>query len=196
VALAQETVAALLGDLAAKTAAPGAGTAAALAGASAAALTEMASAFALARAPRHDVAADTQRRASELRAWLLELGDADVRSYQPVLDALALDPSDSRRAPALATALSNAAEAPLQIAAASSEVAELAAAVARAPANEQLLGEASAAAIIAEAATRAAVALVELNLASSPADPRTEQGAALAARARAARASLAGEAGG
>jgi formiminotetrahydrofolate cyclodeaminase len=184
VALADATVAELLERLAAKTPAPGGGTAAALAGATAAALAEMAAAYALTRAGCDGEGMTAlQRRAGALRARLLELADADTRAYQPVLDALALERGDSGRAPALRAALSAAAEVPLEIAAASAEVAELAAASAQAPGNEPLAGDASAAALIAEAATRAAAALVELNLERSPEDPRLGRAAALARRA-------------
>ena len=72
---------------------------------------------------------------------------------------------------------------PLEIAAASADVAELAASITLAPRNEHLVGDASAAALIAEAATRSAVALVELNLARSPEDPRLRRAAALARQA-------------
>jgi formiminotetrahydrofolate cyclodeaminase len=183
-ALADTTIAELFDQLAARTPAPGGGAAAALAGAAAAALTEMAVAFALARADADgERLAATADRARELRVRLLELADADGRAYQPVLDALGMERENSRRAGALAAALSAAAEVPLEIAAAAAEVAELAAASVQAPGNEQLLGDAGAAAIIAEAATRAAVTLVELNLAGSPEDPRLRAAAALVQRA-------------
>jgi len=184
VAHADATVAELLERLAAKTPAPGGGAAAALAGATAAALTEMAAAYALTR-PGCDGEGITalHRRAGALRERLLELADADARAYQPVLDALALDRGDSGRAPALRAALSAAAEVPLEIAVASAEVAELAATSARAPGNEPLAGDASAAALIAEAATRAATALVQLNLEGSPEDPRLPRAGALAQHA-------------
>jgi formiminotetrahydrofolate cyclodeaminase len=144
----------------------------------------MAAAFALARGGADSRGiAEVQRRAGALRARLLELAEADERSYQPVLDALALDGGDSRRPSALAEALAAAAEVPLEIATASADVAELAAAIARTPGNQHLAGDASAAAVIAEAATRAATALVELNLERSPEDPRLGRAAALARRA-------------
>jgi formiminotetrahydrofolate cyclodeaminase len=194
VALAQEIVGARRAPPAARSAAPGAGAAAALAGAIAAALAEMAAAFAPERGPEPgEPAAEVRRRAGALQAQLLELGDADALAYQPVLDAMALDRGDPRRAAALAAALSAAAEVPLQIAAACSEVAELAAAAARELGGTALFGEAHAAAIIAEAATRAAVALVELDLEGSPTDARMRHAEALAGRALAARAELAGE---
>jgi methenyltetrahydrofolate cyclohydrolase len=184
VTLADATVAELLEQLAARTPAPGGGTAAAIAGAAGAALTEMAAAFAHTRGSSDALAAaEHGRLAAALRARLVELADADERSYQPVLDALGLDPSDTGRASALQEALSAASDVPLAIAAASAEVAELAAALTRAEGNEHLVGDASAAALIAEAATRSAVALVELNLAGSRGDPRRLQAAALARRA-------------
>jgi formiminotetrahydrofolate cyclodeaminase len=188
VAIADATVAELLEQLAAKTPAPGGGTAAALAGAAAAALTEMATGFAITRSGADGERMATLRdRASALRARLLELADADLRAYQPVLDALALERGERRRSAALGAALSAAAEVPLEIAAASAEVAELAAAAAHAAGNEQLLGDACVAVIIAEAATHAAAALVELNLERSPEDPRLQAAAALARRATASR---------
>jgi formiminotetrahydrofolate cyclodeaminase len=184
VTLADATVAELLEQLAARTPAPGGGTAAGLAGAVAAALTEMAAAFALTRTPGESgEIAEIARRARELRARLLELADADISSYEPVLRARSLDRGDSRRRSAIEDALSSAAEVPLEIAEACAEVAELAAMSAAAPGNDHLLGDAGAAAVIAEAATRAAVALVELNLARWPEDPRLERTTALARRA-------------
>jgi methenyltetrahydrofolate cyclohydrolase len=182
--LSDASVAELLERLAARTPAPGGGTAAALAGATAAALTEMAAAFALARAGGDDGAmAQAASRARALRARLLELAEADIASYEPVLQALGLDPGDSRRRSALEGALSAAAEVPLEIAAACAEVAELAAASAQAPGNEHLRGDAATGAVIAEAATRSAVTLVELNLARAPEDPRRDRATALAGRA-------------
>jgi formiminotetrahydrofolate cyclodeaminase len=192
-ALADATVAELLERLAAKTPAPGGGTAAALAGATAAALTEMAAAYALTRAGGDPEEMTASRyRAAALRARLLELAEGDLGAYEPVLEALALERSDRRRAEALSTALSEAAEVPLEIAAGSAEVAELAAASAQAPGNEPLAGDAGAAVLIAEAATRAAAALVELNLERSPEDPRLQRAAALAQRAWEARESVLG----
>lgn len=211
--LAHVTTAALLEQLAARKPAPAGGTAAALTGASAAALTEMITAFALQRAPDAGVGTPARpatgdgdgdgdererlctshRRAGALRVRLLELAEHDTRSYQPVLDALALAPGDPRRGPALLEACSEAAQVPLEVALAATEVAELAAACASLPGNEQLLGDVSAAVILAEAATCAAVALVELNLVRTPEDPRVASAGALARRAGEHRAALARE---
>jgi formiminotetrahydrofolate cyclodeaminase len=181
VALADRTLAELLDQLAAREPAPGGGSAAAVAGASAAALVEMAAAFALSKLD------GLRGRAAELRARQLELAEEDLRSYRPVLEALALDPGDAGRGVRLAAALSAAADVPLAIAAAAAETAELAATVAEAG-SEHLVGDATAAVVLAEAGTRAAVALVELNLAHAREDPRWGVAAELAARAWAARA--------
>jgi formiminotetrahydrofolate cyclodeaminase len=181
VAFADRTLAELLDRLAAREPAPGGGSAAAMAGASAAALVEMAAAFALSKLE------GLRARATELRARQLQLAEEDLCSYQPVLDAMALDPGDAGRGARLAAALSAAADVPLAIAAAAAETAELAATVAEAG-SEHLVGDATAAVVLAEAGSRAAIALVELNLAQAREDPRLAVAAELAARAWAARA--------
>ncbi len=185
---ADETFAQLLERLAARTPAPGGGTGAAVAGATAAALAEMAAAFAAARGGGDPNMENAKERAAILRARLLELADEDVRSYQPVLDALARHRTDPDRARAVKAALSGAADPPLKIAIAATEVAELAAAAATAPGNEHLLGDATAAAAIAEAATQAAARLVALNLDRVPDDLRLKQAQELVRRAGEARA--------
>jgi formiminotetrahydrofolate cyclodeaminase len=182
-ALADLTLAQLLAQTAARTPAPGGGPAAAVAGAIAAGLVEMAASF----APGGGDTA-TAARAAELRALLLELADEDMAAYQLVMDALGQSRDDPGRPAALAGALSTAADPPLEIAATAAEVAELAAGVA--PKNPHLLGDATAAALIAEAATLAAVRLVQINLERAPGDPRHHTAAELAARAAAARASV------
>jgi formiminotetrahydrofolate cyclodeaminase len=180
VALVDQTFSEVVDLLAAREPAPGGGSAAALTGALAAALAEMAAAFA--ELPEH------RDRATRLRARMLELAEADTRSYGPVLIALRLQRSDPEREARLQAALAAAAEVPLAIAAAAAEVGELAATVA--PGNPHLLGDATAAAILAEGATHAAARLVQLNLAGSPADPQLREAEALAARASAARATV------
>jgi formiminotetrahydrofolate cyclodeaminase len=188
VALADRTLAEVVELLAAREPAPGGGSAAALTAAIAAALTEMAAAFSLTSNDAGDDAPmiASRRRASELRTRLLELAEEDMRSYAPVIEALALDRSDSGRPARLRDALSAAAEVPLAIATAAAEVSELAAAATKAG-NAHLQGDAAAAALLAEASARAAARLVELNLAGSPEDERLDRAAALAARAWAGR---------
>jgi methenyltetrahydrofolate cyclohydrolase len=181
---ADATVAELLEQLAEATPSPGGGTAAGLVGAVAAALTEMVAAFALARATEgQDSLATLRGHAGALRARLLRLAEADAHAYQPVLDALALAHDDERRAATLRAALSAAAEVPLEIAAASAEVAELAATIMQTSGNGLLLGDASAALTFAEAAVGAAARLVELNLQATPKDQRLQQAATAAHRA-------------
>jgi formiminotetrahydrofolate cyclodeaminase len=177
----------LLDQIAAQEPAPGGGSAAALTGATAAALLEMAAAFDLARGgPSEKRVKEMRKRGLALRNRLLELADADTRSYQSVLDAMTLDPGPKRKR-ALRAALSSAADTPFAIACAAAEVAELAAQAAQAG-NAYLVGDATAAAVLAEAATRAAARLVEINLASSPNDPRHAEAADHAHRAWTARA--------
>lgn len=186
-ALADAPIAELLEQIAARTPAPGGGTAAALAGATAASLVEMAAAFGASRPGADGNLARVHDRATILRARLLELADEDALAYQPVIDALARPQADGQRKEAIASALSAAADPPLHIATAAAEAAELAVAAATAPGNEHLLGDATTAAMLAEAATRAAARLVELNLARSPDDVRLAEACELTTRAAGAR---------
>jgi methenyltetrahydrofolate cyclohydrolase len=213
--LDQRTLADALDRFAAREPAPGGGSAAALTGALAAALTEMAAAFAITSLPAAAAAAaggaaataaggaaataagdparvaEARDRALELRAHLLSLAEQDTLSYAPVLVALAIERSDPDRPARLQSALAAAAEVPLAIATAAAEVAELAAAAARAG-SPHLFGDATAATVLAEAAVRSAVALVELNLDGSPQDARVERAGEMARRAWAAREAVLG----
>lgn len=158
----------LLDELAAKTPAPGGGTAAGWALALAAGLVAMAAAFAGAEPIR--------ARASELRALALELADEELHAYEPVLEA-------QRSGGDVAAALSAAAESPLAIARAGAELAELGAEVAR-TGKASLRGDALTGMLLAEAACRAAATLAEINLAGQPDDPRLAEAVALAAHTR------------
>jgi methenyltetrahydrofolate cyclohydrolase len=171
--LADRTLAALLADIAAATPAPGGGSTAAVACALAAALVEMSA------GPPHE-------RAAALRARALELADDDLTSYARVLDAERLPADDATRPERVSAALSAASDTPLAIAAVGCEVAELAAEVARG-ARLHVEGDAAVAALLAEAATRGAARLVELNLAGVPDDIRVRTAGEYAARAWAAR---------
>jgi formiminotetrahydrofolate cyclodeaminase len=164
--LADRTLAELLAEIAAATPAPGGGSTAAVACALAAALVEMSA------GPPHE-------RAAALRARALQLGEADLESYAPVLEA-------QRRGEPVGPALSAAAQTPLDVAEVACEVAELAAELAR-RGRPSLEGDAATAALLAEAATRAAVRLVELNLAAAPDDIRLRAAREYAARAWSAR---------
>ncbi len=163
-----------LNALAARTAAPGGGTAAAWGCALGAALAAMAARF----AGRDEDAA----RAEALRARVLELAEADQGSWAPVLEAQRRPADDPEREAAVRAALAQAAETPLAIAEAAAEVAVLARVLAGAG-KPALEGDALAGADLAAGACRAAARLVELDLAGAPDDPRL-------ARARAAVAAL------
>jgi len=164
--LEHRTLAELLAEIAAATPAPGGGSTAAVACALSAALVEMSA------GPPHE-------RAAALRARALQLAEDDLASYAPVLEA-------QRRGEPTDAALAAAAETPLAIAEVGCEVAELAAERARAG-RRSLEGDAAAATLPAEAATRAAARLVELNLARMPDDVRLRTAGEYAARAWAAR---------
>jgi formiminotetrahydrofolate cyclodeaminase len=128
-------------------------------------------------------------RAAALQARALELAEDDLTSYARVLEAERLPADDETRSDRVRDALSAASEAPLAIAAAGCEIAEIAAEIARG-ARVHVEGDAATAALIAEAATRAAARLVELNLAGMPDDIRLRTAAEYAARAWAARAQV------
>lgn len=176
----------LLDSLAAETPSPGGGAGAAWACALAATLVEMSAAF-----TRHERLTQVTDRAHELRAVALELAERDLEAYAPVLEALCLATGDTNRDDQLAAALSAAAEPPLAVAEAAAELAALAAVLAR-TGNPNLRGDAITGATLAEAACRAAVSLVEINLVNQPKDPRLERASELAARAADARAQALG----
>ena len=175
---AQQTFGSLLVDLAAQTPAPGGGSASAWAGALAAALAEMVAGFA------GDPEAAARARA--LRAELVAAGERELSSYAPVLDAARLPKSEPSRKQRLDAALSEASEAPLAIARASTRVAELAQAIV-ARSKPTLAGDAVTAVLLAEASSRAAAQLVQINLVEHAEDPRFSAVGELAARAGAAR---------
>jgi len=121
---------------------------------------------------------ETAARGAVLRGELLDAAERELHAYEPVL-AAATD--DARRA-----ALSAASDAPLAIARAAAEVAELAAAMTE-RSKPALKGDAAAGALLAEAATRAAARLVEINLRGTPDDSRLAEAATLSERAARAR---------
>jgi formiminotetrahydrofolate cyclodeaminase len=180
---AERPLSELLAELSARSPAPGGGCAAAWSGALAAALLEMVASF-----------ADDQRsaeRATALRTELLAAGERELRSYLPVLAAQALPKSDPSRQERFQAAVSDASEAPLAIARACAEVAELAAAVA-ARSGSALRADAAASGLLAEAACQAAGRIVQVNLAGLDADSRLTEITDLMARAATARESVLG----
>lgn len=126
---------------------------------------------------------DAAARAPILRAQLLDAGERELHAYEPVLGATT---TEARR-----EALSAASDTPVAIARAAAEVAELAARVAS-ESKPALKGDAAAAVLLAEAVTRAAARLVEINLSGAPDDPRVGEVAILSERAARARESVLG----
>jgi methenyltetrahydrofolate cyclohydrolase len=179
---AQRAWGALLDDVAARTAAPGGGSGSAWAGALAAALTQMAASFATGARM-----AEIAERAAVLRAEMQALGDTELTAFEPVLEALRLPLDDPSRARRIAAASSAAADSPIEIARAAAELAELASEVARAG-NPNLIGDAQAGGLLAEAVCQSAVRLARINLAAAPADdPRLAEAGELVRRAAVAR---------
>jgi len=172
--LSDQPLGEVLESLSARTPGPGAGSAAALACAVAASLVEMAARFDVAApAPRERAAS-----ARGLRERALAVADAERDAYAPVLEALALPADAPERATRVASALSAASEGPLTIAAIAAEITGLAAGAAR-DGNRHLIGEAAAAAELADGACRAAADLVAINLQDAAADARRTQVAEL-----------------
>ena len=182
--LAQErTFDGFLDELEAPAPSPCGGTAAAAAAAMAAALVTMVARGSETWADGAGIA--SQARA--LRSRLTTLGDDDAAAFERVIVTMRTRTgTPEQRDYALGEALVHAAEVPLQIAEAAADVAELAA-LAAAEGSPPLRPDATAAAILAEAAVRAATHLVEINLATVPGDQNSSHAEALAAAAATAR---------
>ena len=126
-------------------------------------------------------------QARALRARLTALGVEDADVFADVLRKMRDQSGTSeQRDYALGGALLRAAEVPLRIAEAAADVTELAA-FATVEGAPQLRPDASAAAALAEAATRAATHLVDINLATVQGDRNSGKAAALASAAADAR---------
>jgi formiminotetrahydrofolate cyclodeaminase len=177
--LADQPLGEVLESFAARTPAPGGGSAAALSGAVGAGLVEMTARF----TPGREQAAG---EAAALREKLLAQAERELQAYGPVLEALALDAGDPAREAALGEALSAAAESPMAIARAARSAAELGAELAR-TGNRHLVGDAITGALLAEAACCAAARLAQINLARVPSDPRLDEAVALTRQAATAR---------
>lgn len=162
--------------------APGGGAVAAVAVALAAGLCSMAARLS---ADHLADAADLVERTERLRQRVAPLAQEDATAYGRVLAAYRTpdggDPDGRRER--VRRALSGAADVPLAIAETGATVAEMAARLAR-EGNPNLRGDAVAAALVAEAGTRAAAVLVEINMTVGEiADGRLERAGELAARA-------------
>jgi len=123
-------------------------------------------------------------QAQVVRTRLMSLALADSEAYASVLEAL--EPADDLAADErdirLGFALRQAAALPLAIAEAAADAVELAAYAAEECVGS-VRGDVLAAAVLAEAAVRVAVHLVEINLATSEDDPRVLEVRAVAAHA-------------
>ncbi len=172
----------LLVGLAAAAPSPAGGTAAAVVAAMAASLVAMVGR----ESPAWPAGAETAARAAQLRDRLVALGSEDVQAFAAVLAASRAGNSD-----ALAAALLHASEVPLQIAEHAANVAEIARRAAT-DGKRLLQPDADAAAILAEAATRAAALLVRVNVAALPAIGANETAARLLDAAQAAEERAAG----
>jgi len=168
---ADRPLAALLDEVASTHPAPGGGPTAAWTCALVAALVEMVSAIELRKEPDDPAATEQRReRAAALRARALELADLDVEAYSEVLAVLRRrdEPGHGAR---LREALANAAGPPAEIAEVAAELTALAA-DAVGHARGGVRGEALTAAVLGEAAVRAAAPLVAMNLGGARDDPR------------------------
>src|SRR6266704_488737 len=112
------------------------------------------------------------------------LMQADGEAYSRVISAMrkstGADPADRERA--IAAALSDAADVPMQIVELAAEAAGLASRLA-ADGNPALRGDAIAATMLAEAAARSAATMVSINLAGTPDDERHARADSLVADA-------------
>jgi formiminotetrahydrofolate cyclodeaminase len=159
--------------------APAGGSVAAVAVAMAAGLVAMAARL----AHEWPKASEVVDRAEALRSRMATLALADEDAYAKVIEAMRLPPDSSSRAAELAAALSGAADVPLAVAEAATEVAMLAALVAQ-EGNVRLRGDALVAAELAAAGARGAAELVAINLAGLD-DSRVRRAQDLAAATRA-----------
>lgn len=192
--LAEDRLDSLVERVAGREPAPGGGATASFACAFAAALVEMAASFTLPAeaededANGHERVRKLRDRVRGLRFEALALADRDAAGYGRVIDAYSLPREDPQRGDAIRSALSAAADPPLALAAAAAETAELGAEIASSG-NPNLRGDARTAALLGEAAARAACGLVRINLEDMPGDPRLGRsdealGRALGARER------------
>lgn len=162
----------LLDTIAAETPAPGGGSVAAFVTEMAASLAAMAARF----AHDWDGAAGAVAQAETLRHRAAPLADADAMAYENVLTAMRMpkDLEPEVRDTLIGETLSRAAAVPLEIAECAATVAELAAEIA-VHGNQNVRGDAAAAAILAASAARVAANLVEINLATMEGDDRVER---------------------
>ena len=175
------TVGRFLDALSATTPDPSGGGVAALAVALAAGLCVMTAGLSARQLPEAPRLAE---QASRLRDRAAPLAQADAEAYRAVLTALALRARDPAAPgePRMAAALSQACVVPMEVAEIGAELAAVAAAIA-AGGNPNVRGDAVTAALLAAAGSRAAAALVRINLAGAEDDDRPARAERLAAGA-------------
>jgi formiminotetrahydrofolate cyclodeaminase len=173
------TLAEWLDELAAARAAPGGGSALAVAVANAAAVLTMAA--------RVSGAGGLVAQAEALRARTAPLAQVDADIYEQALVARdgAGNLRQEQRDWEIGKAFARAAEPPLEIARAAADVAELAVELAQNGAPE-IRADAVAAAALAAGAARGCVTMVEVNLTAVEGDPRVAEASRLADAATAA----------
>jgi formiminotetrahydrofolate cyclodeaminase len=171
----------LLDDVAAAGRTPGGGAVAALVTAAAAGLLAKVARFSSDAWPEGPA---MSAQAEALRHRVAPLAQVDVDEYEAALRARddASGEAGERRDFALGQAFARAAEAPLRIVEAATDVAQLAVVVAR-NGDPALRADAATAAALAAAAARAAAELVAVNLTTTPGDQRTLRAQALAGEA-------------
>lgn len=145
---------------------PAGGAVAALTVASAAALVAMAAR----RSPSMPQASSHADQADALRTQAVDLADTDVGAYARVLRIRRDADGDGDRRARVATALRAATEVPLEIIGCALRVGEVAAQVAT-DGNARLREDATSAALLSDAAARAAATLVRANVASGDLSP-------------------------
>lgn len=158
-----QTLTAFLDQAAARQPAPGGGSTAALTVALSAGLTAMAARFSASQVRDSEELATA---ADQLRHRAAALIDEDARAYQAVLEARR---SSGPGSDAARQAVRHAAIVPLQICELAGQTATLAARLAT-DGNPNLRGDAITAALLAEAAARAAASLVRINIAAGAPD--------------------------
>jgi formiminotetrahydrofolate cyclodeaminase len=166
----EKTLTGFLEEVSAETPAPGGGSVAAVVTTMAAALLSMAARFSR---EHWDGAGGAVAQAEALRIRAAPLAREDAEAYEAVLKAMRTpkDLEPEVRDTLIGETLSRAAEIPLRIAETAADVAELGATVAE-NGNPNLRGDAAGAALLAQAATRVAANLVEINLSTTETDER------------------------
>jgi glutamate formiminotransferase / formiminotetrahydrofolate cyclodeaminase len=161
------TPTAYLDATASATPTPGGGSAAAMAGALGAALTQMVAGLTVGRKAYADVADEAQailQKAEELQQALTEAITADMQAFDALMRAWRNKELDeAERQAAIEEATFGAAEVPLRVARLAREVAELAQTIATIG-NRNAVTDATAGAILAQAAVHIALLNVKINL--------------------------------